>query len=201
MYFTEENKNAVLKKLDKHFIFTNNLLFDRITGLIQTNYQTIKEFLLLTENKRQKMKDKINSYNKENKDKVLFDLDEDVEDIIIKNEKLTIIQELNNGDTSNGIIKNSSIKMENKDQKKTNNVGETVTDIGDSVLDVGETVTDIINPENIAEFIDKLAKTIIQLIKIIIRLVKIGGKFTEIFLIISPFVIITFVAISINNSL
>jgi hypothetical protein len=201
MYFTEENKNAVLKKLDKHFIFTNNLLFDRITGLIQTNYQTIKEFLLLTENKRQKMKDKINSYNKENKDKVLFDLDEDVEDIIIKNEKITIIQELNNSDTSNGIIKNSSIKMENKDQKKTNNVGETVTDIGDSVLDVGETVTDIINPENIAEFIDKLAKTIIQLIKIIIRLVKIGGKFTEIFLIISPFVIITFVAISINNSL
>ena len=121
MIYTTEIKNEILKRLDKHFIFTNNLLKDRITGTIQKSNETIKDYLLRVEEYRTKMKETLIKYNEKNTktDEVLFDLNEDVEKEVFSynfddTNKKTILEELNDADTANGssIVQTQSITEE-----------------------------------------------------------------------------------------
>ncbi len=199
MIYTTEIKTEILKRLDKHFLFSNDLLKDRITGTMQKSNETIKEYLLKVEEYRMKMKEQLIKYNKKNTktDEVLFDLNEDVEKEVFSynfddTKKKTILEELNDADTANGnsIVESNNLVEEEKLYKLTEEEKED-----------NKTKAKPKKLSDVAEFIGDLVDTFIDLIKIIIKMTKMGLKFGQFLIAIIPIFLIIFVVISIDNDL
>lgn len=216
MIYTTEIKTEILKRLDKHFLFSNDLLKDRITGTMQKSNETIKEYLLKVEEYRMKMKEQLIKYNEKNTktDEVLFDLNEDVEKEVFSynfddTKKKTILEELNDADTANGnsIVESNNLVEEEKLYKLTEEEKEdywkrkfdednkTKAKPKDKKPKKPKKLSDV------AEFIGDLVDTFIDLIKIIIKMTKMGLKFGQFLIAIIPIFLIIFVVISIDNDL
>lgn len=171
MIYTPEIQKEILPLLDKHFIFTEFLLKDKITGEIHRNNETIEDYLI-----------KIKKYRTNMKTNIEIFIDET--SIIQELNKTTILEE--------NIIEEQSV------QKPVEKPVVVKKPVEKPVKTQNKSGGKGIDP---SDFVGKLIDTIIDIIFILIKITNLGFKMTQFMLILIPIFLIIFVVISIDNDL